>query len=172
MRLTPRIQITHQCYISPDNYCLLLLGNDIFNKEMVETIAQNETFGCYVLRHGNQIDILPYKLLSVEERRKREVAYEQEKYESEYRKNQKKDKEIEARKQPSRDEASSSKTSSYEKASELILASKMAQRAIDATRSPEVPSTLSAAVMEENRKNHSREIDKYDQEDHDRRIAK
>lgn len=40
MRITPRIQITHQCFISPDKYCLLILGNDIFNKEIIETLSQ------------------------------------------------------------------------------------------------------------------------------------
>lgn len=42
MRITPRIKITHQCYISPDRYCLLILGNDIFNKEVIETLSQND----------------------------------------------------------------------------------------------------------------------------------
>ena len=42
MRITPRIKVKHQCYISPDRYCLLLLGNDLFNKEVIETLSLNE----------------------------------------------------------------------------------------------------------------------------------
>ena len=38
-KLTPKIAVDHRAYISPDKYCLLILGNDIFNKETVETIS-------------------------------------------------------------------------------------------------------------------------------------
>ena len=75
MRLTPKITVTNPCYISPDGYCLFLLGNDIFNKERVETLSQNDQTGVFLLRYENTVDVLPYQLMSSEERQKREAAF-------------------------------------------------------------------------------------------------
>ena len=74
MRLTPKITVTNPCYISPDGYCLFILGNDIFNKERVETLSQNDQIGVFLLRYENTVDVLPYHLMSSEERQKREAA--------------------------------------------------------------------------------------------------
>ena len=39
MRLTPRLEVPHQVLISPDDWPYFILGNDLFNKDKVETIS-------------------------------------------------------------------------------------------------------------------------------------
>ena len=39
MRLTPKVEVVHEVLISPDEWPYFILGNDLFNKEKVETIS-------------------------------------------------------------------------------------------------------------------------------------
>ena len=53
----------------------MLLGNDLFNMEVVETLGHHESRSVLTLRYGNIVDILHYQQLSTEERKKREVLF-------------------------------------------------------------------------------------------------
>ena len=75
--LTPRIVLDHQAYIGPETFPLMLLGNDLFNPEMVETLGHHESRSVLTLRYGNIVECLPYQQLSTEERKKREKLFRQ-----------------------------------------------------------------------------------------------
>ena len=60
IQLTPRITVAHSAYVSPENFCLMLLGNDLFNPEVVETLGHHEHRSVMTIRYGNQVDCLPY----------------------------------------------------------------------------------------------------------------
>lgn len=53
----------------------MLLGNDLFNPEVVETLGHHEHRSLMTIRHGNQVDCLPYQQISTEEREKREKLF-------------------------------------------------------------------------------------------------
>ena len=53
----------------------MLLGNDLFNPEVIETLGQHEHRSLMTIRHGNQVDCLPYQQMSTEERSKREKLF-------------------------------------------------------------------------------------------------
>ena len=51
----------HFAYVSPDTYCLLILGNDIFNREVVEIIGENDSYGALSIRYKDTLDVMPLK---------------------------------------------------------------------------------------------------------------
>ena len=51
IRLTTKIQVEHAAYISPDKYCLLILGNDLFNKDVIKTVSQHDGYGMICVRY-------------------------------------------------------------------------------------------------------------------------
>ena len=53
----------------------MLLGNDLFNPEVVETLGHHEHRSLLTIRYGNQVDCLPYQQMSKEEREKREKLF-------------------------------------------------------------------------------------------------
>lgn len=86
--------------------------------------------GCYHLRYGNILDTLPYKQLSIEERAAREKAYEQDELERELKKKAEAEAKTEfaVRKTDAGLRALSLQDDrpEYEKATELLLASRLA----------------------------------------------
>ena len=39
LRLAPQIECEVDAFVSPDDYCLMLLGNDIFNSSMLHMVG-------------------------------------------------------------------------------------------------------------------------------------
>lgn len=65
----------HFAYVSPDTYCLLILGNDIFNREVVEIIGENDSYGALSIRYKDTLDVMPFRTLTLEERTRRDKAF-------------------------------------------------------------------------------------------------
>ena len=41
------------------------MGTDVFNKEVVETLACHDGYGMLCVRHGDAVDVLPYRLMTI-----------------------------------------------------------------------------------------------------------
>ena len=100
-------------------------------------LSQNDQVGCYLLRHGNMFDVLPYKQLSIEERQRRKKAYEQDSLEQDLKacEDAKAKAEAEARMKAQQglralvmqDEAVELQRFGYERSAELLVATKLAR---------------------------------------------
>ena len=70
VQLTPRICVAVKALVSPDDYALLLLGNDIFNKEVVRIIAYSDAEQLYTVSYNGQVDVMQRTLLTPSQRQK------------------------------------------------------------------------------------------------------
>ena len=69
IQLAERIEVSHDVMVTDDQYPILLLGNDLFNKSKVQTLHYNDAEGIATIRSGDRVDVMELTLLSPEESR-------------------------------------------------------------------------------------------------------
>ena len=62
LRLAPRIECEVDAFISPDDYCLMLLGNYIFNSSMLRVVGIVADYQYVIVQHGAEVDVGPFQL--------------------------------------------------------------------------------------------------------------
>ncbi len=62
IHLAPRITMTRDVYVTPEDSPLMLVGNDVFNPEMVKVEGILADKQAWVLSWNGQHDVLPFQL--------------------------------------------------------------------------------------------------------------
>ena len=68
LHLAPRIECEVDAFVSPDDYCLMLLGNDIFNSSMLRVVGIVADQQYIIVQHGAEVDVVPFQLQPPAER--------------------------------------------------------------------------------------------------------
>ena len=68
LRLAPWIECEVDAFVSPDNYCLMLLGNNIFNSSMLRMVRIVADQQYIIVQHGVEVDVVLFQLQTPAER--------------------------------------------------------------------------------------------------------